>query len=392
MTMGPSTRRAAGVSPGANPFPGDIGLFYRGAHLISQGRNPYTADPTYSTYPPLWMGYSYLASVASRSSGIPFGLFFKGIDILADLGTTALIFLALVSAGRAPRTAFWLTTLFACNPVSIIITSLHGPNDPVILFLIVLACWWADRNRFSLAYLALGVGIAIKVYPVLLVPFFLLRDPSPLSRKGIAAFLIPLPFMLALIPFWLEYEVVVRQVGAYGGVTDFGYLSIIRTWMILHREGLGAAPELWPAALKIGKVSFLLIYAYILVRYRRYALARSCLAVFLLFLCVYGGISAQYHIWVIAPALLPGSGFRWKALATYSVLGAVAILIFYSIFHPGMFLGEVRSPLGVSSTDLWIHIGMNAILWVVTVAWAARVILQPLGVGPPLQDEAGTSG
>ena len=373
-------------------FPGDIGLFHRAGILVSRGMNPYIFDRTYSTYPPLWVGYSYRAYLLSRQWGIPFGLFFKGVGCLADLGTTLLLFLAATSAGRSSREAFGCAAFFALNPVSIIITSLHAPSDPVILFLIVLALQQAGRGRYGLSYLALGMGIAIKIYPVLLVPFFLLHDPAPWPKRILWSLLVPLPFVVTLIPFGAQAPVVVGQVASYGGVTDFGYLSVGRTWLLLQdRLPPGLAPELFPRALLLGKILFLAAYGALLLYWRSFTLPRATLAVFLLFLGIYGGISAQYLLWVIPLALLPASGDNRSFLGIYSLLAMTAILIFYMLFHPGMFTGAFLWPKpGSLRIHGGAHMAINLLLWGATLVWGWRLCMGRLR--PPSPEKEGTSG
>ena len=381
-------------------YPGDIGLFYRAAALIHRGENPYERDPHYSTYPPLWMGFSYAAFRYSRTYGIPYDLFFKGMDLLADLGTTALIFLAAIAAGLAARKAALLALFFALNPFSILITSLHGANDPVILFLIVLALHLQGRGKGRWAYFALGVGVAIKIYPVLLAPLFLIHDLRiKRLRPGVLVFIV-LPFLITLIPYYDRLPLVFRQVASYGGVSDFGYLSVVRTWMIIHEYRLRFAPRLFTEELGGAKVAFLIAYALILIRFwgsriperkPRYSLERATLIVFLHFLAIYGGISAQYLVWVIPLALLPGSGGERRWLLGYTAMATMAILLFYWIFHPGMYYGYWRPASRITGGILWTHLLVNLFFWGVTVAWALRVTLsRSLGqqAGP---ERAGTS-
>lgn len=257
--------------------PGDIGLFLRGAWYLDAGWNPYVVDSTYSTYPPLWMYVARRAMNLAAITGLPFDAIFKWINTAADLVTTTLLYLLALSSGRSRRQAALAAGLMALNPVSILISCMHGSNDPVILCSIVTAYFLLLRRLRLLAYFALGIGIAIKGYPVLVVPFFFLADPAPWRDKLKTVLVVPLPLVASLLGFAHDLGPVLKQIGSYGGVTDFGYLSIVRTWYILDGVPLRTAPEMFPFALGLGKVVYLGAYGFLLYARRWFGLERCLL-------------------------------------------------------------------------------------------------------------------
>lgn len=91
---------------------------------------------------------------------------------------------------------FWLF-----NPITIYLIYILGNFDIIPAFLTVLSFYFLRKNKLFLSYLLIGFAIALKIYPVMFLPFFILYDSKNLIKNikyGLIAFL---PLLLSVIPF-----------------------------------------------------------------------------------------------------------------------------------------------------------------------------------------------
>jgi Gpi18-like mannosyltransferase len=138
-------------------------------HVLDVSWNPYEAPRLYP-YPPVWVAVEAAAEWLARRTAFRFAVLVKLPVLLADLGLVAL--LARMGAGRG--LGLWPAWLYALHPVSILVTGFHGQFDAAALLCVLLAVHGFEAGRHDRAALALAGGIALKSFPVLLLPFFLL--------------------------------------------------------------------------------------------------------------------------------------------------------------------------------------------------------------------------
>jgi uncharacterized membrane protein len=245
----------------------------------------------------------------------------------------------------------------------------------------LLAVFWLEAGRADAAALALAGGIALKSFPVLLLPFFLLSVPGSRPRLRFLA-LATLPVVALLVPFALDDPAALRrELLGYGGVADFGWIGLVRAvrWL---RTGVLARSEAahWPTLVPLGKAGFLatlaLLFAFVAARRLRFSMDTVALAVFLAFLTLYGAVSAQYLLWVVPFGVLVPDRFG----ALYAAAGTLALLGFYPFLAPGV-LYDAAGPSPGAGT-LWA-LGTGAVLaasgaWLVaTVARGRRAARVP---------------
>jgi hypothetical protein len=122
--------------------------------------------------------------------------------------------------------------LYAINPISAVTVGISGHYDPWPVIFALGGVWLLLRNRLAGASFLLGVGFALKLFPVVLIPWVLLAERSWPKRIGLAiVFAIPMavawvPILLnnpEAISFYLDYQ------GAWepkGGIA-FGLVVIL---------------------------------------------------------------------------------------------------------------------------------------------------------------------
>jgi hypothetical protein len=169
---------------------------------------------------------------------------------------------------------------------------------------------------------------------------------------------------LVLLPFViLDREALTRELFAYGGVADFGWIGVWRGYVWMTTGALvRSAARFWSSPVSLAKLAFLAAFAALVVAVARRRLRwdawDAALAVFLAFLSSYGALSAQYLLWVVPLGVLrPG-----RAFAVYSLAATAALCGFYLFLAPGVLLPPDQA---------WIPRAIAGLGWV----WGAAATL-----------------
>ncbi len=199
----------------------DVVNFRRAAELVLSGQSPY-ASPA-NVYPPPYFWLLALLLRASSAVPVPFRFLMLTPAMLGDLAIVA--WLWHVSRRHLPRARAARLVLLggALSPPLVIISAVHGQMDSLPTLLAALACWVHGRRSARLpTALAtgalLGAAIALKWFPVMLLPVLLLSARSHRARLAILVLSI-LPAGIALLPY-LDGDpgAVLKQVFGYAGV------------------------------------------------------------------------------------------------------------------------------------------------------------------------------
>lgn len=343
-------------------------------------------DDIYAVHPLFpYMPYSQAIPASclalAEHTGVPFQVLLKLVNIAGDSILAIAILLALWRSRGARSSLAWALAL-ALNPVSILVSAFHGNLMALVPVFVGLAMIAGDRAQharagsrsalIATAALLLGTAIALRSFPLLLLPAFALwLAPSPrqLTRFAVLA-LAPsafsaLPYLLWAAPDFLQ------EVLTYSGVPDIGWLAALRNVPLLFLDlklfefGLGL--------LGLSKLLFLLAYAVSLLVIPFAGPAGRRQAVLLpplLFFGLYGGVAAQYLVWIIPVAILTRD--RW--LVWFSGLGTVVMLAHYATYHPAILsVSSPTEPMESRLTSLVLVLG-NAALAAFCCAWATRIV------------------
>ena len=333
-------------------------------HVLDVSWNPYQAARLYP-YPPVWVWVEAGCGWLSRHTGLPFPILVKLPVVVADLAIVGLF----LATGH-----FRAAWVYACHPVSLLVTGFHGQFEALALLFVLLGLSWFERGRHDRSALALAVAIGLKALPVLLLPFFLLEMGEWRRRCRFAA-LATLPVAALLLPFAVhDLPALRRELFGYGGVADFGWIGLLRgiAWLRTGALGKGRG-EAWGVLIPAGKVVFLAGYAAILAalarRRLRCHLTQACLVVFLAFLALYGALSAQYLLWVVPLAAFLDDRFS----GPYAVAATLALVGFYVFLAPGVLYPADRQWLPPSAAGtLWVA-GVGA-TWAITLVWLTALV------------------
>jgi hypothetical protein len=301
--------------------------------------------------------------------------------ILADTATTAIIIGFLLWRGLSlGRAALW-GLVWALNPVSILISAFHGNIMAVTPFLVLSAAVAvtiaSERQErqllLAIAALLLGLGIALRTYPLLLLPAFLLLATRTIREAAGFALLAALPAALSSLPYLIfARQTFLQEVLSYGGFTDFGWVAVLRsTPYLLGKAKLfafdGELMTITRRLFLIGYIAIALTFPY----FRPQALIRALLLAPLLFYAVYAGVGAQYYVWVLPLAIV----LRERIVLIYSIVAAITLTAFYASYAPGILVGRFGMPPLDDRQVTLVYTGGNVVLVLLCLYWLGRILL-----------------
>jgi len=123
-------------------------------------------------------------------------LFVMKLPILLFDFLAAMLLIALAPIGRKRLAA----ALWLLNPFSIYAIYFFGQFDIIAAFFVLLSIYLWRKNKLTFAYGILGLAAAVKVFPLLLLPIFLIYDGRSILKKisGVISFAVV--FLLCLAP------------------------------------------------------------------------------------------------------------------------------------------------------------------------------------------------
>ena len=339
----------------------DTANYRRVAETLAQGGQLYRDTAGLYPYPPPWAGVEIGALWLSQHTEVPFLVWVELLPILADVGIACLIYRT-TSALSTP--SVWLAATYALNPLSIIVTSMHGQFDALMIFFLMLSYYLFEvKHQHYLAAASLMVAVAAKSIPIIMLPLFLARLSSTRS-KIVFASITMVPVAIMLLPFLVtDSSSVVRELFGYRGFADHGWLAAAVQSFLLW---VGHLPtNLVNFSLGLSPVAFVLFYfLYLALERSRLArglessLAFSITTVFLGFYVFYPGLSTQYLVWVLPFMILSAP----RAAVGYTVLAVNATLAFYSFRWPEI-IYRAEVPVAPETTLRALYIFGTAAWW-----------------------------
>ncbi len=120
----------------------------------------------YSVYPPVCQYIFGAAARAFPTSETGFVLSLRVVILAAEAGTAWLLLALLPALGAPPERAL----RYLLHPLVVVelVGNLHV--EALVVFFILLALWLLSRGRWAVSGLALGLGVATKLLPLLALP------------------------------------------------------------------------------------------------------------------------------------------------------------------------------------------------------------------------------
>jgi len=219
----------------------------------------------------------YLGSLGGLGS---FGtiVIIKIINIIFDLGILYLVYLL---SKKNLKTAF----LYAINPVTILITTLHGQFDVIPIFFILLTIYLLQQKKELASILSFSFAVLTKTWPIL----FLIPIARKIKNKKLLILIIVLPVIFSLIYVLLfksSLISIIKTLTYYQGLWGiWGLFDLLGEQRILFQ--------------KLTTLIFLVgFFAYSFFNNKK-NLIKNILSLLLFFFVFTTNFSIQYFTWII---------------------------------------------------------------------------------------------
>jgi hypothetical protein len=351
----------AWVAPGAGY---DIESYRLQGQAVLQGENVYAVTFRYP-YPPLWLYWPALALKLAEATSWPFHFCVKLLIIAADVGIGWLLWQWPRPSPASVRRAAW----YWFNPVVLLISTLHGQFDALVIFMVLLAArWWLER-RLVMTALSLGVSVALKGFPLLLLPAFLL-GLATWSQAVAFAVVVGSVLLIISLPYLAQSgDRIARILLFYNSTADHSYSYVLS----IPQAAAGA--EVNPALTMLRQASRLLEAGVVLglavlgaLRHwlLEYRLAAAILAIY----AIAPGLASQQMLWVIPFLILTRhAGAYW----IYTLISTAALVLFYGQYFP-LVLG--LSAAWTGDQLLPVRGAIELIWWLAVIALLSWVVYQ----------------
>jgi hypothetical protein len=292
--------------------------FHTTAVLVSHGRDPITSMPRYQwnflpTLPYLWSVLLHLHQSWLVTD--------KALAIAADCVNVVLV--AALATTRKRTRAFQ----YAVSPLALLVVSWHGQIEPIVLACCLGALVLLRRGKYASAGALVGLGAAIKTWPIVFA-LAVLRGAPRRRRLGVLAGIAAVPLvMFVTMPLFVSTDLV-KDAGIIAGyasrIGSFGWPAVVN--LVRGEYSSGHIGGLFTVENRISTI--LLVIATVLV-WRVWREARAevfMLAVLLSFLVVSAGFGVQYLMWPLPLALACATRRTWLYIWPATAYAFVAYL------------------------------------------------------------------
>ncbi len=255
-------------------------------------------------------GWSYLPTYAfllagmvatGEFTGLPWLWVSRMLPIGFDLGVVVLVYL-LAGKEKGGLRAFQ----YACTPIAILVSSVHGQMEPLCL-LLALGAFLAIRSKLTprvvLAGVLIGLAISVKTWPVIFLPALLIALPSWRARLRLLlssaavglVLLLTMPLTVGT-PFRELPAVVAAMVGYSPAGGGWGWSSVVFAFFPYTYESFENS-TLWAVLGRVGSIGTLLLVAVAIWWWRRASPIVIAGVAASTFQVVTAGHGAQYLLW-----------------------------------------------------------------------------------------------
>ncbi len=308
---------------------------------LSEKRLKLMNSPRYiSVYPPLLQGiFGVSAMIFPDSPRGRLGVM-RSFMILAEMVSLFVMMLMLKSKSKG----FKSLALYAWNPF--IITELTGNLhfEGVMIPFLLLTLYWAGQEKFFRASVALGLGVATKLLPLMFLPLFLRR--WGLKKTAAATTVIGIVNATFWFPFWFN-QLPSNFFSSLRLYFDHFKFNASVFYTLRWLGNVFNAGDLFfqhlGFFLSIITATFILLYSF----RRKEAVNKPLAFSFLVIWSMYYFNATTVHPWYISP------------LIAFGVLTGVKFPQVWALYLPLTYLTYSRIPYGES---LWVvQIGYSAV-------------------------------
>jgi hypothetical protein len=199
----------------------DIHNYVLRGELMLDGNVPYV-DFYGGSKPPLHNLVLLAISGVFGAGEVQFRVVFSVIDAFI-----AVLILFMSENNRASRFLLSAALLYAISPISVITIGLSGHFDPVPALAVVLSTMFLISRRHRLSSLFLGLGLALKVFGAVLLPYYVLKARM-LKERVLYVLLFAIPMGFSLVGLYMLSPVgptnYFDETSGWGGWWSFSHL------------------------------------------------------------------------------------------------------------------------------------------------------------------------
>lgn len=171
--------------------------------------------------------WTYGAASAVEIDPVRQVFWFKAPFALCDLSAMVVLWM-LLGAYSLPRERI---LIYAWSPLPVIAFWATGHNDSIVVLLVALALLAAAKERWTWAFVALGLAVAAKIWPVLLFPAFIGWKRNRPLRWWQWSAAVPI-FGVLFLPYWTNVTENLRFMSGFmGGWRNNDSLYGILLWL-----------------------------------------------------------------------------------------------------------------------------------------------------------------
>ena len=406
------------------PQASDLSVYFGNAVLVADlGKTPYSADLPIEFPPLAWWTMAAArqvsgAAVSATSSPDQvadarqaYARAFRRLMAIADVLAFA-FFVAIVRRWRADVAGQSAVVYTICT--ALLAHVLYDRLDAGLLLLVlaVFYCWMRSADESSpatwrgAAYFVLGLGIALKIIPILLLPFFIVAELKAANRLQAIGKAVMIVIAGMALPFGIQFlisgtdvfDLVTFHTGrgvqlesllatVMASARAFGYPAQLELW----EGGVNLTGTLAPVLLVVSNVVLAGVIAGLAYWFfrqsggddHRLVLCVGCLAV-AGSLVASKVLSPQYLIWAIPLLLIASIELSrtarawWTVAAALIVVAALTAWLFphhYFNFRAEPFSLEPTTVPRAQLTTSFVVVGIrNTVYLVVVVSLAARLL------------------
>lgn len=335
------------------------------ADLLACGKNIYL----YSSYnyTPFWSFFVYLIDIVHYFSNLPFYFLIKIPSIIADLFIIHFISKLVYLLTKDNKASISASLAYATNPVSLIITSLHGQFDSIPLAFILASIYYliiSKQNKYNITAsgLFIGTAISLKSWPIIFLPLILFQLRKRKEAIVKVLFLSILVPFISLFPYLLiTNAAVVRNVFLYRGTRDFGISVVL---FFLRNKQLFTNLVNFYFSNSVLFTLIALIISYLIYLKKKISLLKGIIITLFFFYVVSANIAAQYLLWVV-PFLIVDN---LKLAIFYTFTALFALFTSYLDYRSKALL--IHPLLNINLFGYYLPFGLILFLW-----WSVNILI-----------------
>ena len=245
-----------------------------------------------------------------------------------------------------------ITALWLFNPYVIFVSAIQGQFDVLPTLFVLLSAYFLNQKKNLASAVSIAIGIGYKIFPVLLLPFFIILSLKNNGKKSTLMYAIALVVVVAVLfaPFFLPQnfkylfeglsDLPQRSIAYVGSSVSYIEYLTLNLHILSNYNFLYAFIPLY------------LVLVFLSIKYVKDfdTLNLSIIVVLLLLFVTYNTMHPQFLVWVI-PFLLIEYGKNRRV--SFVLISALWIWMFFWIFSWNLgawVVGPLQPLLGNPST------------------------------------------